>query len=675
MLRQCAHLLQKSSGSLINWGTIDANFRRKTRKTPPPNKNIKKPDEAAYRKSSKMVDDKLEKLIKYNEKREEIKIAKRKKRKKKKVMVPRKPLTPEEETEKSYLEAGKMLTRIPQGWHQESSVIKEALGMQEEIPLQITDGQEDVNKSITPFVGDKFDFDICINDLESRISKLESNSIAIRKRHNHMTPRLKSSQAYLDVLYKCPTGMEAAMWLDELEALVPEWLTSQHYELAILLMTEFGSPVSERDILIVWLKARSKKLLSPVACAAIVRGLGIHSLREVIFPIIYKAILVDYGEGNIPAEVSEALFYNLRQRRDVDRLLQIYMTLSSAGTHITISGYMDIIGSLSECKQFRDQDVLNFLVEELQLSAQRVIEEEGMVGIPKNFFSRALTAASPNTALRLWSFMSKYGIRVSYNDYRSLIRVMSKNNRVSEARQVYQYLAKNNPDYLWFHNCSIPKSYLKCLTGTPAEALYVFSVHFGPDSNTKPSRSAYMSLIKCQDDPHFVHEIWKEMLARGLELNTKHYNLILKGMGGDITKLPNVPYSIPASPLDDEIPESMKSLATDIRESEIVRPPPSSLTNFNPYEQSPLSERARNVFVPSSDPSWKPGRISSDSITTGPFTVREQYTPQHIISDRKTLSPDEYISIQTDLERKHASKALLSQQEQKFGIHDEQLPP
>eukprot|EP01061_Rhynchopus_euleeides_P030327 TRINITY_DN50412_c0_g1_i1.p1 TRINITY_DN50412_c0_g1~~TRINITY_DN50412_c0_g1_i1.p1 ORF type:complete len:576 (+),score=206.11 TRINITY_DN50412_c0_g1_i1:149-1729(+) len=499
-----------------------------------------------------------------------------------------------------------------------------------------------------------------------------------------MEATFKSAEAYLAVMERCPTGAEALMWLDELETLHPEWITPQHYEAALLLAVEPGTPVPERDILVVFLKARQRGMMTPAMYEHLFARLGTSSLREAAFPMLYQCLKDDYGGdlSLIPQNVCQGIFLHLKTANNTPQCVGLYVELSRGGCRVGISSLLEVVALLARGSfGSNDQDVLDFVVEELQHETELVMREQGIFGIPKGFFAKALAGCSPDAAVRLWHFMKDNGVRVTVEDYTNLMQVMVSSDRIYEAEEIMKYLSMHHSEYLWLNQVRIPKLMLRLYArnnvkyklALPKEgnfpeqsnALYYFSEFFGPESGTPPNVSAYMLLIKSTDDEKLVHELWREMLSLGLPLETQHYNTIFRGMGGKIGALTHkIKFPLPASVLDEEIPGHLqREMATkeqhDLPE---VQPPLATNTevSYSPYDTTAPGRGEKNVLMPlntNEGPVWAPSPEAYDN-NTKPFHVLEAPIDPGLRTVGGSMSEDTYLRHKVDNKRRDAQRQM-----------------
>ncbi|KAJ9444625.1 hypothetical protein DIPPA_70112a, partial [Diplonema papillatum] len=550
--------------------------------------------------------------------------------------------------------AGKMLANVPEGWFEESSVAREALGIVEERPLAIPEAETGILPEASVHFLPPADDPVSsgLLDLERRVNSLEEQALSVRQRSGRTKPQLASAEAYLAVIERCPTGVEAATWLDELEMTAPEWLLPHHYEATFKLATESGTSLPERDILIIWLKSRQRKMITPTIYAHLFATLGESSLRAVAFPFLWEACKRDFGGAkNVDPSVAAAVFLHAKKFDDVSLAVSVYLELSKACCRISILGYLELIALLST-RTYKDQEVLDFVLCELQDEAGRIIASEGISGIPREFFSKALAGCSPESALRLWRFMMLHNIRVTVEDYTNLLATMSNSLRLLEARSIFKYLERHHPDYLWYDSCKIPKMMLGVLRlyktkAARADMLFVFSEYFGPSSGTLPSRTAYLHLMDGCDDEQFVHELWREMLARGIRLETKHYNMVFRNMGGIVPK--QLPYALPPSILDEELPAAMVEAQVSRSEPPMKFPTPvtDSTVSWSPYSSAPNLALQPNILREdkmSRDPVWVPPTNAYDNLRR-PHLAKEEILPNYFTKYDAKLSTSEYKNI------------------------------
>ena len=564
-----------------------------------------------------------------------------------------------EQMQRSVEYAGDMLRKIPRTWLQESSVLREAVGLTPVIsapePTHALPGGDtpllessalptaDAPALMDPNLGQMSAavnggaeyLTTAMSDLYSRMATLEQQAYAIRQTESDMKPSFDSSEAYLKVMQTSPSGAEALVWLDELETLRPEWITSAHYEVAMLLAVEPGAPVPERDVLIIFLKCRQRHMATSVIYEHLFARLGYSSLREVAFPMLFHCLKHDFGDplnddlSGIPANVCKGIFMNMKASNNTPRAIATYIELSKAHCQIGIEAYLEIVTLLARGSYgAHDQDVLDFMIEELQNETAAVLEHRGLEGIPPTFFAKALAGCGADAAIRLWHFMKDHGIRVTVEDYVNLVSVMCTEERIYEAEEIMRYLEANHAEYLWMHDMAIPKAMLRLYAtnnvkyklALPKEgnfpeqsnALSIFSEYFGPESGTPPQVSPYISLIKSTDDEKLVHELWREMLSLGLQLETKHYNAVFRGMGGKIGTLSSkIEYAYPASPLDEEIPAHLQRAMAEHEQKELtpVMPPlqMNTETSFSPFESSLVPGGSdKNVLTPTTQTGLMP---------------------------------------------------------------------
>eukprot|EP01059_Diplonema_ambulator_P006720 TRINITY_DN16333_c0_g1_i2.p1 TRINITY_DN16333_c0_g1~~TRINITY_DN16333_c0_g1_i2.p1 ORF type:complete len:637 (+),score=180.74 TRINITY_DN16333_c0_g1_i2:30-1913(+) len=573
-------------------------------------------------------------------------------------------LTEEEAQRETMVYAGKLLAQVPKRWLQESSVVKEAAGIADEPPLLDATTQQaldDMDRN-TPLLTSSCvnqDMTVFLSGLNKKINELERKAKDIRSRTGITKPTLASSEAYLKIISKAPSGVEALTWLDEIEMTAPQWITPQHYELAFLHAVNPSAPVCERDILILWAKARSKDMLTPGIWAAMMSQLGYSSLRNAAFEFLYEALKQQYTPGGVPMEVCHGVFTHCKASNDPRRAIRVFLELTSAGCRIGLLSYLEIMSLLTRNVDLsNDQEVLDYMMECVVNEAERVIEAEGIMGIPRQFFSRALASCSAESAIRLWKFMQLHGVRVTYDDYVNFLEVMLSSEKLHEAQLIYRYLSHNHPDYLWQDNSRIPLLLLRVyLTkpGNESNAMSVFSDHFGPDSGAEPSKTAYTLMIRYAKDPLLVHNLYVEMLARGMSLDTDTYNRIFVAMGGSIKILTKkITYHYPVSGLDEELPTAVKEAQQEFATTPQEPLPPPQLGAYNPYSGAPHHGEFKNAPVPHRHKygdSWTPPVEKR----TGSFSVKEQALPTGFTNVDGVISEEAFAATRTMAKKRKAA--------------------
>eukprot|EP01064_Diplonema_japonicum_P006786 TRINITY_DN14619_c0_g1_i1.p1 TRINITY_DN14619_c0_g1~~TRINITY_DN14619_c0_g1_i1.p1 ORF type:complete len:676 (+),score=113.40 TRINITY_DN14619_c0_g1_i1:99-2126(+) len=599
---------------------------------------------------------------------EEVKQRKKKKKTARKMRLREVPkqLTQEEMQQKTMEYAGNLLGQVPKQWLQESSVLSEATGLEPPVMLDdVTQKALEDRERNTPLLdsGAK-DMTEFLTALDNRVKTLEKNALSIRQRHGNTKTTLPSSDAYLKVITKSPTGMEALIWLDELEMTKPEWLTPLHYERAFLLAVEPTAPACERDILILWAKARGKNMVTTEIWSHMMLQLGLSSLRPVAFEFLYEALKQQYGVKDVPQDVCYAMFSNCKAANDPKRAIRIFLELTTGGTRIGLLSYLEIVSLLTRnVDMSNDQEVLDYMLQTLQEEAGRVISTEGLAGIPRIFFARALTGCSPEAAVRLWKFMVAHGIRVTYEDYLNFVQVMLSGKRLHEVQLIYRYLAANHPEYLWMEESRIPLSILRVYVMNPgsfSDAMYLFSEHFGPESGGNPSVTAYELMLAHCKDPLLTHTLFQEMLARGLQLETRTYNRIFEAMGGSIKGLTTkLKFNYPASPLDDEVPKQLQEMQGQYEP--VPQRPPAVAGTADPYTTVPQLGRPANALSADYDGNGEfAPPVTAYENRARPHLAMEAQLPPYMTKLNRTISD-------TELEQ-HLSTKRRTRASQKVGI-------
>eukprot|EP00754_Rhynchopus_humris_P049953 Rhum_TRINITY_DN8665_c0_g1::Rhum_TRINITY_DN8665_c0_g1_i1::g.29282::m.29282 len=627
-------------------------------------------------------------------------------------------VAPDKDVEEAISYAGHALRNVPREWLQESSVMREALGMTPTLPKyadqkQVGAGDTEDGKLLLSGSTAEFDEhgnlvdtrpeatapeiydggDVAtrgdskeeqlrhvVQQLHKSIRVLEEGAAVVRQAQGTTEPSLKDSAAYLRLIERSPTGVEALRWLDELHATKPEWLTPAHYEAAFALATEVEAPVQERDILVLFLKSREMGMLTETMYCHMFATLGRSSLRESAYPLLYQCLKDDYeGVANIPEPIWNSLFTQALRSNNVPRAVGLYCEIVGEGMRLSIANFLQLISLLArKTVGSQDQDVLDYLTQELQEETERVLQTQGAAGIPPTFFSQALAGCSPESAIRLWHFMKDSGVKVTNVDYTNLLNVMTANERIYEAEEIMKYVEQHHPEYPFLNNRAMAKLMMRlyakdnvkhklemALEGNYTErssATYVFSKYFGPESGYPLDVAAYMQLIRSTNDAAFIHEIYREMLSHGLQLETEHYNVIFRGMGSKIGSLTRrIEYLPTASPLDDEIPQEWKDNAEkyggSMEEPKLVNPPAITDTSatYSPYDTRPHQQTMGRNLMPHETYGTYP-EISTIQKRTRPFMSTDAPVDRGLYTSGHKISPGTLEQLRTQQKRYPTSR-------------------
>eukprot|EP01062_Namystynia_karyoxenos_P058797 TRINITY_DN5027_c1_g2_i2.p1 TRINITY_DN5027_c1_g2~~TRINITY_DN5027_c1_g2_i2.p1 ORF type:complete len:837 (+),score=244.52 TRINITY_DN5027_c1_g2_i2:67-2511(+) len=464
--------------------------------------------------------------------------------------------------------AAGMLESMPRRWASASSVIRDALrpppeALPEPDPAPSLGPGGETTALVPAAPAPAQDV---LARLHDAVRRLEELALASRRQLGQTKLQLDSSQAYLDLIRAAPSAIEAAWWLDEVETLRPEWVTATHFEDALMRMSAyFPGPAPERDIMLLWLKARKRGMATPRFYSRLLRRIGTSTLREVAFPLVWAAARLDLGLETMPPEVMSSVLRNCAYLGDMQRGVDTWLELAQAGAPVAKEPtvLLELLGLLAS-RGYDDQDVYDYVFAELQEAVGTVIARDGPAGVPAGFFELALRVGDANSALRLWYFMVSSGLSVSYRDYFGLMQALVNERRTDEAEELYQYLAREHPELLYVRRGALVRQLMRLYAKLKdySQCAYLFATHFDTTAEAplEASPAEYMMLLQSlgSSDAQTAHHLWREMLSRGFRLEARHYDQVFAAMGGAIAPISRrIPYSIPASELDKELPRQL----------------------------------------------------------------------------------------------------------------------
>eukprot|EP00755_Sulcionema_specki_P027841 Sspe_Gene.88606::Locus_60580_Transcript_3_5_Confidence_0.286_Length_3596::g.88606::m.88606 len=356
-------------------------------------------------------------------------------RRKKRLIVPRSPASPvsdEERKQRALRYAVAMLSRMPKEVMRKSSVIRGALERVKEAesgkppenpaPLLQLPPQYDSAPAPVSLMAE-------LENLQDSLAKLESKS------RKDGTPRLGSGEEYLSKIREAKSVYEVVLWFDEVCELRPDWLSPAIFTETLHRVSNDDALIPERDVLTLWLKARSNGMADEDFYAILIDRMGFSTLRAVAFPLVWEAAKHDHGgPAALPGKIQLAALRFSNRRNSVSTGVGIFLDIMQNGGQLCLPALLEMV-SLLASRRYYDQEVYTYLFEELQIAISKAVHLGGPSAIPKDFFVKALLIGTPQSAMRLWYFMVHNHLTVSYQEYKALIKNLVRSLYLHEASQ------------------------------------------------------------------------------------------------------------------------------------------------------------------------------------------------------------------------------------------------